>query len=146
MIDARRRFLKRLVSLVAWPGLSTRVFSAPPEPAETPLQHALLEALGGVGWKSSGEVLLEIPGMAENGAIVPLTVESRIPDTRQILIFGEKNPGPLLVRFRFEPGTDAWVSVRVKLNESGRVLALAEAGGRWYGAEQPVRVMLGGCG
>lgn len=149
MPDSRRIFLRTLAGLAVlsgFPPLARELAAAAPLVPGSPLRQALREALGGAEWERSGAILLEVPAVAENGAIVPITVESRLEDTRQILIFGEKNPGPLLARFRFEPGTDPWVSLRVKLNESGRVLALAEAGSRWYGTEQPVRVMLGGCG
>lgn len=89
---------------------------------------------------------MEVPLVAENGAIVPVTVESLLPETRRILLFAEKNPGPLLAEFQLEQGADAYVSLRLKLNESGPVLALAESDGKWYGATAHVRVMVGGCG
>lgn len=78
--------------------------------------------------------------------MVPITIESLLPDTRRILIFAEKNPAPLLAEFWFEPGADPWVSLRLKLNETGPVLVITEAGGRFYGVTADVRVMVGGCG
>ena len=107
---------------------------------------ALDEALQGRSWAESDALTLKIPPIAENGAIVPATVESRLPNTKRIFIFAEKNPGPLLARFRFEPGTDGWVSLRLKLNESGPVLAIAESNGKFFGTQKRVRVMVGGCG
>ncbi len=104
------------------------------------------EALHGQPWQASDAIKLEVPQLAENGAIVPVSVESLLPDTRRLLIFAEKNPAPLLAEFHFESGADRWVSLRVKLNESGPVLAIAEADGRYYGFQTTVRVMVGGCG
>jgi sulfur-oxidizing protein SoxY len=106
----------------------------------------LRQALGGQNWEPSPDVLIQVPPLAENGAIVPITVESRLPGTRRLLILAGNNPGPLLAEFRFEPGADPWVSLRLKLNASGPVLAIAEASGRFHGAEVPVKVMVGGCG
>jgi len=157
----RRRFLIRLA---AWLGLALAgrgaLAARKPKLANPPpagpssassfpagdLRQALRQALGGQAWAPSPDVLIQVPPLAENGAIVPVTVESRLPGTRRLLILAEKNPGPLLAEFRFEPGADPWVSLRLKLNASGPVLAIAEASGRFYGAEVPVKVMVGGCG
>ncbi|SMF95793.1 sulfur-oxidizing protein SoxY [Methylomagnum ishizawai] len=116
------------------------------DPPSGAFPAALAAVLGGRDWTESPAVALEVPSLAENGAIVPVTVESRLPDTTRLFIFAENNPGPLLARFDFEHGADGYASLRVKLNASGPVLALVEAGGRFYGASRQVRVMVGGCG
>ena len=157
----RRRFLLRLA---AWLGLvpTWRGASAArkPKPATPPpgdpttlsavpagdFRQALHQALGGKTWQPSPDVLMQVPQLAENCAIVPVTVASRLPDTRRLLIFAEKNPGPLLAEFHFQSGADPWVSLRLKLNASGPVLAIAESAGRYYGVVVPVKVMVGGCG
>lgn len=157
----RRRFLIRLA---AWVGLlltgrgalaarQTKPVNPAPAGPSSPsffpagdLRQVLRQALGGQTWEPSPDVLIQVPPLAENGAIVPVTVESRLPGTRRLLILAGNNPGPLLAEFRFEPGADPWVSLRLKLNASGPVLAIAEASGRFHGAEVPVKVMVGGCG
>ncbi len=116
-----------------------------PPPASS-FQRALATALNGQPWQPSDALRMDIPQLAENGAIVPVTVESLLPDTRRLLIFAEHNPGPLLAEFHFEPGADPWISLRLKLNATGPVLAIAEAGGQFYGAQTVVKVMIGGCG
>lgn len=152
MVESRRTFLTWLAGLVAlaagWSsGLRARPkIPAEPGPEQGRFEQILAEALNGRTWIESAAVTLEVPQLAENGAIVPITVESRLPNTERILIFAEKNPGPLLAHFRFEPGTDGWVSLRIKLNETGPVLAVAESEGKFYGVQKQVKVMLGGCG
>ncbi len=151
----RRRFL-RLLTLLASLGPGWLAAAAarrralpaagPSFPVAGSLEQALAAALKGQGWQASDAVRLELPPLAENGAIVPVTVESRLPDTRRILIFAEKNPGPLLAEFQFAPGADAWVSLRLKLNDSGPVLAIAETGSGYFGTQTVVKVMVGGCG
>jgi sulfur-oxidizing protein SoxY len=149
---SRRGFLKSMAGLIALAGLGRSVFGAvkpkPVGPKAEPgtFRQALAEALQGQSWMESGEIMLEVPQLAENGAIVPITVESRLPNTERILIFAEKNPVPLLAQFRFAPGADGWVSLRIKLNETGPVMAVAESGGKFYGTEKRVKVMVGGCG
>ena len=108
--------------------------------------QAINETLKGQPWQPSDAIKLEVPQIAENGAIVPITVESILPNTRRVLIFAEKNPSPLLAEFNLKAGSDAWVSLRVKLNDSGSVLAIAETSDRFYGAQTSVKVMVGGCG
>lgn len=152
----RRGFLKLLLGWLAWPlgwrgaGAAGQpgLVQAPSarRPAAGDFNQALTSALGGQPWLPSDAVRLKIPQIAENGAMVPITVESLLPDTRRILVFAEKNPDPLLAEFHFESGADPWVSLRLKLNETGPVLAIAESGARFHGATANVKVMLGGCG
>lgn len=154
----RRRFLGRiLASMIIGPWLARSAYAAASPIRQTPaplpnllapgdFRQALATALAGKSWQVSESVRLQVPQIAENGAIVPITVESQLPNTGRILLFAEQNPGPLIAEFMFEPGADAWVSLRIKLNESGRVLAIAESEGQFHGAQADVRVMTGGCG
>lgn len=151
----RRGVLKIFLGLLAWVvGRGVQAAGQPSlvqppsarRPAAGDFTQALASALSGQAWQLNDAVRLEIPQLAENGAIVPITVESRLPDTRRILVFAEKNPDPLLAEFHFEPGVDPWVSLRLKLNETGPVLAIVESGARFHGAKVNVKVMVGGCG
>lgn len=154
----RRRFVGYLlVSMITGPWLARWAHAAavPIQRTPTPLpnllapgdfRQALATALAGKSWQVSESVRLQVPHIAENGAIVPISVESQLPNTGRILLFAEQNPGPLIAEFIFEPGADGWVSLRIKLNDSGRVLAIAESEGQFHGAQADVRVMKGGCG
>ena len=153
--SGRRRWLAQVTGLIvagmhgsALSAASRRSPQIPSEPrsSATDFNQVISRALDGRAWEPSDAVRLEVPQLAENGAIVPITVESRLPNTRRILIFAEKNPGPLLAEFLLEPGADPWVSLRVKLNESGPLLAVIESNSNYYGSQTTVKVMLGGCG
>jgi sulfur-oxidizing protein SoxY len=158
LASERRRFVGRLlVSMITGTWLArlthaaaTPIQQTPPPlpnlPAPGDFRQALATALAGKSWQVSESVRLQVPQIAENGAIVPITVESQLPNTGRILVFAEQNPGPRIAEFMFEPGTDAWISLRIKLNDSGRVLAIAESEGQFHGAQADVRVMKGGCG
>ncbi len=104
-----------------------------------------LSALGSVP-TSGAQIVLTVPDRAENGAIVPITVESRLPDTRDIFIVVEANPNPMVVRFTFPQGTDPYVSTRIKMAESSKVYAIVRAEGRLYSAVCDTQVTVGGCG
>ncbi len=105
-----------------------------------------LDSLGVVVPESSTAVHLTVPEIAENGAVVPVTVESSLPGTQQILVLVEKNPSPLAAAFTFPEGTDPFVTSRVKMRETSMVVALVKAGGKFYRASKEVKVTAGGCG
>jgi sulfur-oxidizing protein SoxY len=104
-----------------------------------------LKALGGLG-ADSKDITLNAPEIAENGAVVPLSVSSAIPNTQAIYIFVEKNPAPLSAAFMIPEGTEASVVTRVKMGESSRVIALVKADGKLYSTSRETKVTLGGCG
>jgi sulfur-oxidizing protein SoxY len=104
-----------------------------------------LEALGSVR-SASAQIVLSLPDLAENGAVVPVTVESLLPGTQDIFIVVEVNPNPMVVRFTIPPGTDAWVSTRIKMAETSTVYAIVRAEGRLYSACRDTQVTVGGCG
>jgi sulfur-oxidizing protein SoxY len=105
-----------------------------------------VKALGGKGSTESAEIQMTAPDIAENGAVVPISVESRLPGTRTIAILIEKNPNTLSADFTLPEGTDPFVTTRVKMAETSNVYALVQAGGRYYHAVKEIKVTIGGCG
>lgn len=107
------------------------------------------QALKGLGVAQAGpsrDILLTAPDMAENGAMVQIEVESRIPGTEAIAILVEKNPTPLIANFIFSNGADPYVVTRIKMAESSELKAIVKAGGQYYTVTKKVEVALGGCG
>jgi sulfur-oxidizing protein SoxY len=87
------------------------------------------------------------PEIAENGAVVPVSVTSKLPGTDSIAILIEKNPSKLAALFQFPPGTEPALSTRVKISESSNVYALVKTkDGKHYLATREIKVTLGGCG
>ena len=95
---------------------------------------------------ASGLVKLEAPGIAEDGSIVPITIQSELPGVESIWVFVEKNPSPLAARFDLEKSLDAFVSLRIKMNESCKVIAMVKSEGGYFSASKQVTVVTGGCG
>jgi sulfur-oxidizing protein SoxY len=109
----------------------------------------LAEALKNFGAASaieSDQILLKAPEIAENGAIVPVEITSRIPGTQTIYIIADKNPQPLVAIFDIGSGLEPFVSTRIKMGESSKVRVLVKAAGKFYVATQEVKVTIGGCG
>ena len=94
----------------------------------------------------SDKINLKIPTIAENGAVVPLTVTSSLDNVEQIYIFVEKNPVPLVAIFNLSPELDAFVSARVKMAKTSQVTIIVKAESRLYKTQKLVKVTIGGCG
>jgi sulfur-oxidizing protein SoxY len=105
-----------------------------------------LKAVGAAAHSGSELVELKAPEIAENGAIVPIEVISRVPGTQSIYLLAEKNQYPLAATFDFLNGAEPFVSTRIKMNESARLTAVVKADGKFYSAAREVKVTIGGCG
>jgi sulfur-oxidizing protein SoxY len=99
-----------------------------------------------------GKVTLDLPPLAENGNSVSMTVSVDSPMTesdhvRAIHVFNERNPQPHVIRATLGPrsGT-ARISVRIRLNDSQRIVAIAETSkGEFWTASAEVIVTLAAC-
>jgi sulfur-oxidizing protein SoxY len=104
-----------------------------------------LKALGGKP-ADSKDIELTSPDIAENGAVVPIAVTSKIPKTEEIYILVEKNPSPLSAAFTLAEGTEPFVSTRTKMGQTSNIHAIVKADGKLYSVMKETRVTLGGCG
>lgn len=112
-------------------------------------QKTAQDALKGIGATSaapSGEVVIEAPQIAENGAVVPIEVTSNVPGTTAIAVVIEKNPFPLAAKFDFLEGALPYVKLNVKMGETSDIRVVAWAGGKQFTATREVKVTIGGCG
>lgn len=109
----------------------------------------LAEAMRAVGAQSpatSDAIVIKAPSIAENGAVVPVSIESRLPGTESITLLVEKNPTPLVASFGIPAGTEGNISTRVKMGQTSDVYALVKADGKFFMAKQEIKITLGGCG
>jgi sulfur-oxidizing protein SoxY len=105
-----------------------------------------VKAMGGSAPVESKDIVINSPDIAENGAVVPFTISSRLPKTESIALLVEKNPNALAASFAIPDGTEAGVTTRVKMGQTSNVIALVKADGKFYFASKEVKVTLGGCG
>lgn len=105
-----------------------------------------LKALGASAPATSADILIRAADIAENGAVVPVGVESKIPGTESIAIFVDKNPSPLAASFDIPAGTEPSVTTRVKMGQTSDVYALVKANGKYYMTKKEIKVTIGGCG
>jgi sulfur-oxidizing protein SoxY len=106
------------------------------------------KALGAASVAESAEVRFAnpTPDIAENGAVVPITVASNLPRTQSISILVAKNPNTLAASFDIGEGAEQFISTRVKMGETSDVYALVKADGRFFYAKKEIKVTIGGCG
>lgn len=106
----------------------------------------VLKTLGATDASESKDILITAPDIAENGAVVPVAVTSKIPNTQQISIVSEKNPFPLAATFDVTEGGEGYVSTRIKMGKTSDVWAVVKAGGKFYVAKKEIKITVGGCG
>ncbi|MGH7247511.1 MAG: thiosulfate oxidation carrier protein SoxY [Pseudomonadota bacterium] len=109
-------------------------------------EAATIKALYGKTPEASDKVSLDAPAIAEDGAVVPISVSTALPDVTSIAIVISGNPFPLAAKYIIPAGTSAMVANRLKMAKTGTVLALVESGGKVFSASKEVKVTVGGCG
>jgi sulfur-oxidizing protein SoxY len=121
--------------------------------AATPedLAAALRESFGDRSI-TPGRVKLEIPRLAENGNIVPVTIVVDSPMTQQdyvesVHLFAERNPLPRILDVELGPlNGRARIATRIRLAVSQQVRAVAVmSDGTLWSAGADVEVTVGGC-
>lgn len=93
----------------------------------------------------SSDIQIDAPDIAADGATVRVAVEARLAGIESMALLAEKNPRPLCYIFRPGPGTKPKMTIRIKMGESGDVIAIAKADGKLYMARRSVTVTTGGC-
>jgi sulfur-oxidizing protein SoxY len=150
----RRTFLKGTlaagtVGLVVGSGLLTprMVLAAWPKNAfEAKDMKGAMGLFGGAEAVHSDDIKIKAPDIAENGAVVPVTVTTGMSGVESIAIFAEKNGNPLTANFVPDASFAGMVSVRIKMGKTSNVVAAVKAGGKVYMNKKEVKVTIGGCG
>jgi sulfur-oxidizing protein SoxY len=155
MSDTRRKFIKSSLSfsacaMFATTGLLTPRTSNAAWPRENVAESSFAETLkrlyGEHELQETKKIKFRLPRIAENGAVVPITVTSSLDNVENITLLVEKNPVPLAASFNLAPECIASVSARLKMAETSDVIAVVKAGPEYYTAKQTVKVTIGGCG
>ena len=152
--NKRRTFLKgsiaaSAVGIAVAAGLLSpdRVLAAWPADAFLLRNHeASVKAITGTSDLPAGDIEIFAPEIAENGAMVSVTIESGMPDVSEIALFVVQNGQPLAATFLLGASAQPMISIRVKMAETSDVVAAVKSSGAWYGASREVKVTLGGCG
>jgi sulfur-oxidizing protein SoxY len=107
---------------------------------------AIRASLGSGQHSASDAEMLKAPDIAENGAVVPVTVSSTLSNVEAISIIASNNPSPLTSTYVLTSASVPFVSTRIKLGKTSNVMAVVKADGKLYSASKEVKVTIGGCG
>jgi len=153
----RREFFKKLGVVAAASSIvvPTMGFAEdkPKSPNEMSYKTALDAITDGKTPIKSDKLKLKAPEIAENGAVVPvtITVDSPMTDSdyvKSIHILSTKNANSRCADIHLTPANGkAMLATRIKLGGTQDVVAVAKlSNGEIYIASQSVKVTIGGCG
>ena len=104
-----------------------------------------IKQLFGTNETIEGKINLKAPAIAENGAVVPITIKTKLPAT-QIAVFQSANPEATVAVFDVHKNSIPNYSIRIKMKKTGYVTVVAKADGKLYTTKKLVKVTIGGCG
>jgi len=151
----RRTFLKRglagsAVAVAVGAGLLTpqAVMAAWPKAAfdAKGVDATMTSLFGGTGTTDSKDIKIKAPDIAENGAVVPVSITAKQSGIESISILAAANGSPLAASFNLGSGAQGFVSTRIKMGKTSKVIAVVKAGGKVYSTSKDVKVTIGGCG
>jgi sulfur-oxidizing protein SoxY len=157
----RRAVLGTLGVMGAAAAAGSATLGAPPATAQAPqfgqpesVQDALKRLFGTRPMKDGAALVkLDIPLIAENGAVVPVSVEVQSPMTPQnhvkdIYVVADKNRIPVVTHVALSPEAgQAFMGANIRLGETGDVRAIVEqSDGTLLQVKREVKVTVGGCG
>lgn len=104
------------------------------------------ESMGDAG-SANGAIKMKAPEIAENGAVVPVTVDATgIDGVQSITIVAASNQRPLAATYNLTGGAVAFVSTRLKMGKTGDVYGIVKSASGTTHAKAQVKVTIGGCG
>ncbi|MCA1791540.1 MAG: thiosulfate oxidation carrier protein SoxY [Thioalkalivibrio sp.] len=152
--NKRRVFLKGTlaagtVGVAVGAGLlaPSQLLAAWPEPAFKARGYEdALQATLGTTDMPEGDIEISAPEIAENGMVVPVTVETGMADISEMALFVVENGSPLTSKYVLGSGAVPMFATRIKMGQSSDVVAAVKSGDTWYSAKREVKVTIGGCG
>lgn len=152
--SATRRLILQGAGAVALVGLGNLPFPAlaaandkyPEEAFKAKSEADAIKALYGKSPEPSDKVKMDAPEIAENGAVVPISVTTTLADVTSIAFLVSENPVALVASYKIPAGTLPNVANRIKMAKTSNVIVVVEAGGKLYSASKEVKVTVGGCG
>ena len=94
----------------------------------------------------SDAIKIGVHEVIENGAVVPVKIDTDLPAVQSISIFVEHNPNPLIAHFDLSPECKGFIATRIKMNQPSDIIAIVQSDGKLYSKRKFVEVVEGGCG
>jgi sulfur-oxidizing protein SoxY len=108
--------------------------------------EALKNLMGSDATETNDAIKIKAPDIAENGAVVPVTVETTMEGVKSIAIVASANQTPLIASFDLGESAVPFVSTRIKMAQTADVVAVVQTGDGLFSNAKEVKVTIGGCG
>ena len=116
-----------------------------PEAWKATKVDAAIKEVFGDSKVTEGKIKLKAPDIAENGAVIPITVSTKL-NAKTVAIFQDANPESTVAVFTVPENGIIDYSVRIKMAKTGTVTVVANVDGKLVSASKLVKVTIGGCG
>lgn len=145
---SRRKLIKAVVTLspylmllphsllAAWP---KQAFDA------RKIEPALSALYGDNQQIASDQIEMKLDKRIESGDSASVTVSTTLSDVESISLLVRENTPPLAASFYFDPLAIPYVSTRLKLAQSGEVIAVVKTAHGLYFQQQSITVIEGSC-
>lgn len=110
------------------------------------MKDAIKALFGSSTTSASKAIKIKAPIQAENGAVVPISVSTKMKGVKGIGIFVEKNPVPLAASIDTSGGASGFFSARIKMGKTSPIHVVVNSGGKLHVAKKIIKVTVGGCG
>jgi|TARA_B100001123_G_C15120117_1_gene950983 sulfur-oxidizing protein SoxY len=146
---ARRTLLAMASSVIVTPLLwAAGVSVSRPSEAfkDKSIEDVMRTLFGDANIPLSDVIQITMTDLAENGAVVPIKIQTKFKDVSAISIIAVENPIPLIAKFSLGKVTSGFIATRIKLAKTGDVVAVVETTEGIFQARKKIEVTTGGCG
>lgn len=110
------------------------------------VSDAVVNLFGNTQIKSTDKILINAPEFAENGAMVPISIETNLSKIDSLSLLVSKNDTPLASSYEFYDDMEGFISTRLKFKESADIIVIAKINGEILSTSKAIKVSIGGCG
>jgi len=124
-------------------------FAADDSAEQKAKSDAAIKEITGGKEAAKGSLNLVAPDIAENGAVVPVSIQPSGFTPSRIALIVDDNPVPLIMEVKVHEkyAGDGAVSTRIRMRKTSTVRAYAyDTKGILHGDTKTVKVTIGGCG
>jgi sulfur-oxidizing protein SoxY len=129
--------LKPVIALAKW---NEAAFAA------TDFDNAINNYFPDAHIQETDQITISVHPVIENGAVVPVKINTDLENPESITIFVDKNPTPLIANFDLSPHCLGFVSTRIKMEQPSNINVVVKSGVELYKTKTFVEVHEGGCG
>ncbi len=93
-------------------------------------------------------ITFKAPDIAENGRVVPVSINVGLNNIQEIALLVPENPAPLVSTFVMSNQSNVSVATRIKMGKTSPLVAVVKADGNkvYTASSKEVKVTIGGCG